>query len=76
MANEKIAQSKRVLAGSLTIIVSKPQLARTCILRASFLFADAVWCFFGVIFVLICFRFRLFAFIETLALSLINRSSI
>ena len=52
---EKIVQSKRVCAGSLTNIISEPQLAWTGILRAFFLFTDAVWYFSGVTFVLICY---------------------
>ena len=38
---ERISQSKRARAGS-PAIVDKPQVARTCTLRAIFLFADAI----------------------------------
>ena len=57
---ERIAQSKRVCAGSL-VIDNKPQVVRTCILRV-FLFADAILPFSGLCFAL--FRFRISAFIE------------
>ena len=43
--SERKAQSKRARAGSLAI-VDRPQVARTCILRA-FRFADAILPFFG-----------------------------
>ena len=66
---ERIAQSKRARASSLAIIkVDSPQqvVARTCMLRAFFvLFAG------GVIllpFLVVLFRLRIFAFIESAAL--------
>ena len=63
---ERIAQSKRARAGSLTL-VDKPQVARTFILRAFVWFADVItflWCY--LCFVLL--RFRLYGFIEAAAL--------
>ena len=58
---EKIAQSKRARAGSLTL-VDYPQVARTCILRACIWFADVMTSFSSVTFVLFLLRFRLHAF--------------
>ena len=61
-----IAQSKRDRAGSLAL-VNQPQVARTCILRAFGL--QMPWRFFsGVTFVLFCFVFRLYAFVEAAAI--------
>ena len=65
---ERIAHCKRARAGSLAIIASKSQVARTCILREFFLFTDAVLTIdiSGVtsFLCLVLFRFRFFAFIE------------
>ena len=58
-AKESLAQSKRARAGSLAI-VDRPQVARTCILRAG-----VVLSFSGVTFVLLLFRFRLFCFYQS-----------
>ena len=68
-AKDRIAQSKRVRAGSLAI-VDYPQVARTFILRAC---GSQMSCFFsGVPFVLfyifVSFRFRRYTFIEVAAL--------
>ena len=58
---KRIAQSKRVHAGSLAL-VDLLKVARTCILRASRL--QMPWRFFsGVPFVLFCFVFHLYAFV-------------
>ena len=63
---KRIAQSKRARAGSLAL-VDWPQVARTCILQAFGL--QMPWRFFsGVTFVLFCFVFRLYAFVEAAAL--------
>ena len=63
---KKIAQSKRARAGSLAL-VDQPQVARTCILQAFRL--QMPWRFFsGVTFVMFCFVFRLYAFVEAAAL--------
>ena len=63
---KRVAQSKRAHAGSLAL-VDQPQVARICILRAFGL--QMSWRFFsGVMFVLFCFVFRLYAFVEAAAL--------
>ena len=63
---KRIAQSKLARAGSLAL-VDKPQVARTCILRAFRL--QLPWRFFsGVTFDLFCFVFRFYAFVEAAAL--------
>ena len=59
---ERIAQSKRARAGSLAI-VDKPQVARTCILRA---FDLQMSCRLSLLLCLFCFH--LYAFIEAAAL--------
>ena len=60
---ERIAQSKRVRAGSLAI-VDYPQVARTCILRASGL---QMPCRLSLVLPFL-FHFRLYTFIEAAAL--------
>ena len=59
---DRIAQSKRTCAGSLTI-VDQPQVARTCILRAFGLQKMACPPFSGVV-TLVLFRFYLLALSE------------
>ena len=63
---KRIAQSKRARAGSLAL-VDQPQVARTCILQA---FGwQMPWRFYsGVTFVMFCFVFSLYAFVEAAAL--------
>ena len=58
---ERIAQCKRARAGCLAL-VDKPPVARTCILRVLMTF------FFGVTFVFVLLRLRLYIFVEAVAL--------